>query len=216
MAQKLEYNDKVVSVTPVDIPLFESDVEVIQKLDNEPNDVGGLSADDLKRAFDTGAMELKEYINGALVPRVVSDSLTEQARAQAEAERVANEQERVSNENQRIANEEARCVFEPWSASKTYVPGNKVAYGGNSYVCIRNADGTSIPTPNGSDRYWLMIARRGIAPTVTTENVDGGTDIIITYGENEDEVRLFVPTPSVGEIVEGVLNALPTWDGGVY
>lgn len=44
-----------------------TDLNVIQKLDDEPNDVGGLSAAELKAKFDEGTNAVKEYINNTLL-----------------------------------------------------------------------------------------------------------------------------------------------------
>lgn len=83
------------------IPSLDDDLNVIQKLDDEPNDVGGLTAAELKAKFDKAGNLIKDYINDSLLPGV-SDTV-------AEAEvRAAAEQERVANENTRITNEEAR------------------------------------------------------------------------------------------------------------
>lgn len=112
MAQSLDYNGNVTQVVPVDIPVFEGDTQIIQALDDEPNDVGGLSAQELKERFDHVGNELKEYINGALVPAVLANGLTEQARQEAEGERVANEIERVANETERLAAEAERIEGE--------------------------------------------------------------------------------------------------------
>lgn len=47
---------------------FEKDMKIIAKLDDEPNDVGGLSAVELKERFDEGGEALKDYINDKLLP----------------------------------------------------------------------------------------------------------------------------------------------------
>lgn len=112
MAQTLEHNGSVTQVVPVEIPFCDVDVEVIQKLDDEPNDVGGLSAQELKERFDHVGGELKSYLNEKLIPTVVSDDLTEQTRQEAEAERVKNERERVENEAERAEAETARGAAE--------------------------------------------------------------------------------------------------------
>lgn len=112
MAQTLEHNKTVVQVTPVEMPSCDADVEIIQKLDDEPNDVGGLSAQELKEKFDHVGGELKGFINEKLIPAIIADDLTEQARSAAEAERVANEMERVANEMERVTNEETRTEAE--------------------------------------------------------------------------------------------------------
>ena len=108
MAQTLEFNKAVVNATAVIVPTFDEDMDIIQKLDDEPNDVGGLSAEQLKAEFDSAGNKTKAFINNELLPAIIAEELTEEARAAAEAERVANEQERVSNENERIASEEKR------------------------------------------------------------------------------------------------------------
>jgi hypothetical protein len=90
------------------IPFLEDDLDNIQKLDDEPNDVGGLSAAELKAEFDKSGNTIKEYLNETLIPQL-SDTVAEaEVRATAERERVANENIRIGNENARIENEDAR------------------------------------------------------------------------------------------------------------
>ena len=55
------------------ISQFDKDVEVIQKLDDEPNDVQGLTPAELKKRFDQAAIWLKEYINSTLIPAITGD-----------------------------------------------------------------------------------------------------------------------------------------------
>lgn len=47
---------------------FEKDMNIIKALPDEPNDVGGLSSDQLKSKFDEGGIALKNYINDEIVP----------------------------------------------------------------------------------------------------------------------------------------------------
>ena len=47
-----------------------NDLNIIQKLDDEPNDVGGLTAADLKAKFDEGSNTIKDYINNTLIPSI--------------------------------------------------------------------------------------------------------------------------------------------------
>lgn len=67
------------------------------------------------------------------------------------------EQERVDAENRRIKAEEARNVFEEYDAGKSYVPGNKVARYGSSYICIKPCAGVAPPEVE----HWLLIAQKG-------------------------------------------------------
>lgn len=143
---------------------FNKDMKIISALDDEPNDVGGLTAAELKAKFDEGGEAIKRYINDTLIPAVVADGATEEHRAEAEAARAAAEQTRQSNEETRRANEtsrisaeNARNVWENYDASKAYVVGNKVAYGGSSYLCIKPCTGIAPP----SAEYWLLIAKKG-------------------------------------------------------
>lgn len=50
------------------LPRLTTDLDVIQKLDNEPNDVGGLSADELKAKFDEAPNAVKTWLNDVLLP----------------------------------------------------------------------------------------------------------------------------------------------------
>ena len=164
MAQTLEYNTTVEEVTPITLPTFDDDVDNVQQLDDEPNDVGGLTAQQLKAVFDKTGADLATFLNDQLIPQVVADDATEQARQLAEGERVSNEQERVSNENARVlaetgrvSAENARNVWEPYDNDKAYVVNNKVSYNGSSYVCKANTTGHD-PT---NATYWEMIAAKG-------------------------------------------------------
>lgn len=49
---------------------FTEDMDIIQKLDDQPNDIGGLSADQLKAKFDEGGNKVKTYLNSSLLPEL--------------------------------------------------------------------------------------------------------------------------------------------------
>lgn len=49
---------------------FTADMAIHQKLDDEPNDVGGLSAAELKKKFDEPGLAIQGYLNETLVPQV--------------------------------------------------------------------------------------------------------------------------------------------------
>jgi len=49
---------------------FDNNMAIISMLDDEPNDVGGLSAEDLKREFDRSGKEIQEFLNDTLIPEV--------------------------------------------------------------------------------------------------------------------------------------------------
>lgn len=52
------------------IPTLDQDLNIIQKLDDYPNDVDGMSADELKAKFDEAATEIAKYINETLIPAI--------------------------------------------------------------------------------------------------------------------------------------------------
>lgn len=49
---------------------MEDDLNIIAALDDEPNDVGGLSAAELKGKFDEAAKTVQKYINEVLIPEL--------------------------------------------------------------------------------------------------------------------------------------------------
>ena len=175
MSQTLDENLNIIAENEaIEIQLLDGDLSFISKLDDEPNDVGGMTSAQLKAEFDRAGNVIKEYINETLIPAVLDDEATAAVRAAAEAERVSNEAVRVANEQQRVADEQgrvaaeaARTVWEDYAAAKNYVPGNKVALNGSSYVNIKECVG--VTPPNGE--YWLLIARRG---------EDGGADLTLS------------------------------------
>lgn len=90
------------------IPELDDDLDIIQKLDDEPNDVGGLTAAQLKAKFDEGPNAIKRYINDELLP-AISDTVAEaDVRAEAEQGRVAAEAARVTAEQGRASAETGR------------------------------------------------------------------------------------------------------------
>lgn len=57
---------------------FTKDMGIISALDDEPNDVGGLSAAELKAKFDEGGQALKEYLNNTLTAQADQQFATKQ------------------------------------------------------------------------------------------------------------------------------------------
>lgn len=82
----------------------------------------------------------------------------ENDRVTAETARVNAENKRDSAEKSRVSAENARNVWQTYDAAKTYVPGNKVSFGGSSYVCTAETVGHE-PTDTA---YWLLIAQKGM------------------------------------------------------
>lgn len=105
MSAELTRDLNIVQSSGVEIKMLDGDLNIIAKLDDEPNDVGGLSSDQLKAKFDEAGNIIKDYLNNTLIPAILASDATE-------AERTAAEAQRVSNENVRVANEKARQIAE--------------------------------------------------------------------------------------------------------
>ena len=112
MEKRLTADLNVVANSNLEIQLLDGDLNIIQKLDDEPNDVGGLTSAELKAKFDESGNIIKKYINETLIPAVLTDDATEESRKQAEAARVAAEQGRVTAEDGRVSAEQARSNAE--------------------------------------------------------------------------------------------------------
>lgn len=101
-------NDDLNILQNLAIPAFEEDVDVIQKLDDEPNDVGGLTAAELKAKFDEAGNRIKTYLNETLVPSISETVAEAEERAEAEAARVLAEEQRAAAEQERVSSEAER------------------------------------------------------------------------------------------------------------
>lgn len=112
MEKRLTADLNVVANSNLEIQLLDGDLNIIQKLDDEPNDVGGLTSAELKAKFDESGNIIKKYINEILIPAILADDATEESRKQAEAARVAAEQGRVTAEEGRVSAEAARAATE--------------------------------------------------------------------------------------------------------
>ena len=112
MEKRLTADLNVVANSNLEIQLLDGDLNIIQKLDDEPNDVGGLTSAELKAKFDESGNIIKKYINETLIPAVLTDDATEESRKQAETARAAAEQGRVTAEASRVTAEQERTSAE--------------------------------------------------------------------------------------------------------
>ena len=112
MAQNLTEDLNIVAKSNLEIELLDGDLNIIQKLDDEPNDVGGMTSAELKETFDKAGNIIKDYLNNQLIPAILAADATESARAEAEAARQSAEAERERAETERVRAEEARASDE--------------------------------------------------------------------------------------------------------
>lgn len=57
------------------LPAFGTNLNIIQQLDDEPNDVGGLTAAELKAKFDEAGLTIQTWINETLLPAMIAANL---------------------------------------------------------------------------------------------------------------------------------------------
>lgn len=57
------------------LPVFETNLNIIQQLDDEPNDVSGLTAAELKAKFDEAGLTIQTWINETLLPAMIAANL---------------------------------------------------------------------------------------------------------------------------------------------
>lgn len=65
------------------------DMAIIRKLDDEPNDVGGLTAAELKAKFDEAGEAIKEYLNETLLPELNADAAADSLGAVLNGEKMS-------------------------------------------------------------------------------------------------------------------------------
>lgn len=145
----------------------------------------------------------------------------ETARKTAESQRVANEKVRVSseatrqaNETVRQASEAARNDYAAYDPAKSYVPGNKAAWQGSSYLCTVAC--TGIAPPDAA--YWLLIAERGADGLNGRDGASVVADGLYGFDVDADtgELRLFYTgdtPPNFSISTDGYL--IYTLDSGV-
>lgn len=120
----------------------------------------------------------------------------ETKRQQAETGREDAEARREQAEADRAAAEAARDLWEDYDPTHAYVPGNKTAYLGSSYLCIAPSTGNDPTDP----AHWRKIAARG-EDGKGTGNMH--TDVYDPQGKAQDvfaytdEKIAKIPTPDV-------------------
>lgn len=146
---------------PADFPTYEPDEMVVRR--------------DMQSLHD----EVRDYINGELIPAVVTSNSTEADRAQAEADRAAAEAERAAQERLRQAAEERRVSETEGIVARAAEEANRAQ---------AEADRATIPALEGvynviladrvtNDRYALIVedgrlVLLGVAKTFKATNMN--------------------------------------------
>lgn len=106
----------------------------------------------------------------------------EAARQTAEQERVSGEAARNTAETARAAAESARNFWDDYDAAAAYVPGNKVAFEGSSYLNLAACTGIS-PTDKSK---WRLIAAKGDTGPQGIQGPKGETGAVGPQGAKGD------------------------------
>lgn len=213
MTQKLDADLNIIQRSGIEIRIdpITRDMNIIQKLDDEPNDVGGLTAAQLKAKFDEGGNAIKSYINDILIPQVLGADATEARRAANEAQRQDNEARRQTAESRREAAEaerreaeEGRSIWEDYNPAKSYAPGNKVYYLGSSYV--NTAPCAGVPPTDGG--HWQMIAKKGADSDEGMSQEEGDLRYMqLTGGDMTGPMTVQAPTAAMHPATKAYADA---------
>lgn len=117
MGQNLSADLNIIANAPLELRYLDGDLDIIAKLDDEPNDVGGLTSAQLKAKFDEAGNLIKTYLNEELIPALLAADATEAARTAAETARASAESARAAAETLRISQESARQSAEEQRAA---------------------------------------------------------------------------------------------------
>lgn len=154
-------NENLDIISELVIPFMEDDVDVVSKLDDEPNDVGGLSAAELKAKFDEAGNIIKRYINETMIP-ALSDTVAEaEVRRQDEAQRQENEAARQEAEENRQNTyaEELRQARELNAASGQYAQAS-AGSAKESKSWAAGGTGTRAGEDTDNAKYWYEQAKK--------------------------------------------------------
>ena len=175
----------------LNIPMFDDDMDIIAKLDDEPNAVGGLSAAELKAEFDRPGKTIQNYLNKTLIPNLIGTVAEESVRAQ-------NELARVVNENQRIENEAAREEAEKQRADETAgIVAQATEQAKNAEEQAKEAKKQAEEAKNEADRAEEQAKLAGQVKSMTAKatTLSAGSDATAKVEEENGGLVLKVGVP---------------------
>lgn len=149
------------------------DMAIIQKLDDEPNDVGGLTAAQLKAKFDEAGEAIKAFLNDTLLPELGADD--------------AGSSLNVVLNGTKMSIGEALEQLQKASTQAGNVP-----VGGNAGDILRKK------TDEQYDLEWQPLFTR-VAVTLTASGWTGGVQTAAVPGVSADETaQLILPVAAAG------------------
>ena len=139
------------------IPTLDTDLSIIQKLDDYPNDIGGLSAAQLKAKFDEGVLALQTYINTVLIPALIASNVSFTPTAAINAETV---QAAIENVQAQLAGISAGTIPNNTVGMEklTKTVQNAIASGGGAAAAVTALSETVAQNVAATDENTTAIA----------------------------------------------------------
>ena len=152
------------------IPTLDTDLSIIQKLDDYPNDIGGLSAAQLKAKFDEGVLALQTYINTVLIPALIASNVSFTPTAAINAETV---QAAIENVQAQLAGISAGTIPNNTVGMEklTKTVQNAIASGGGAAAAVTALSETVAQNVAATDENTTAIA------AINTANVNRDVEI---------------------------------------
>ena len=194
---------------------FDYDMDIISKLDDEPNDVGGLSANDLKAEFDKGGNLVKRWINEVLIPHLISIGEGHDIE-DGDAKKLP-VRPILRFLNSRLSVEDDAIVIDP--------NGKDGANGESAYEAAQKGGYTGTEAEFNKD-LATVGTKANISPKVEIVlSADGWVEVDVGYKqqvsvEGGEENTMVSLQPSAGQVVllieDGVAALMVNNDGGTF
>ena len=187
------------------IPTLDTDLSIIQKLDDYPNDVGGLSAAELKAKFDEGSLAVQTYINTVLIPALAAANL---AFTPTTAVNASNIQAAIENVQAQLAGISAGSIPNNTVGMEklTKQVQDAIASGGSASVSVAALSGTVSQNVTATNENTTAIAAINAANVTRdaeiakiagkAEKSKGATFVLTVAGwtENKQTVSIAIGT----------------------
>lgn len=187
------------------IPTLDTNLNIIQKLDDYPNDIGGLSAAQLKAKFDEGVLSLQTYINTVLIPALIASNVPFTPTAAVKAETV---QAAIENVQAQLAGISAGTIPNNTVGMEklTKTVQNAIASGGGAATAVTALSKTVAQNVAATDENTTAIAAINTANTARdaeiakignkAEKSKGATFVLTAAGwaENKQTVAIAIGT----------------------
>ena len=161
------------------IPTLDTDLSIIQKLDDYPNDIGGLSAAQLKAKFDEGVLALQTYINTVLIPALIASNVSFTPTAAVKAETV---QAAIENVQAQLAGISAGTIPNNTVGMEklTKTVQNAIASGGSASAAVAELSETVTQNVAATNENTTAIAAINAAKISGKAEKSKGATFVLT------------------------------------